>query len=263
MYHQGDLLGPRDIGVLAGIGLDKVLVRPRPRVVVISTGSELVEPGAPLERDEQIYDANSFLLAAAVRSTRASVFRVGQVGDDGDLLKKVITEQLLRADLILTSGGISQGDYDLVKAVMPELGVCDFAQVAMQPGRPQGFGLIGVDRVPMIMLPGNPVSSFVSFEMFVRPVIRRLMGARPYVRPTVKAQAAHAMTSVSGRQQLARGIVSFAPSGQRLVELPGGHGSHLLGDLAGANALVVLPTETEHVAAGETLDIWLLDELPG
>jgi molybdopterin molybdotransferase len=260
LYRAGDLLGPRDIGVLAGIGMDKVLVRPRPRVVVISTGTELVEPGFELDRNEQIFDANSFLLAASVRAAGANVFRVGQVGDDGDLLKRVVTEQLLRADLILTSGGISQGDYDLVKAVIPELGVCDFAQVAMQPGRPQGFGLIGADRVPMIMLPGNPVSSFVSFEVFVRPVLRKLMGVQPYLRPTVKAQAAHAMTSVFGRQQLARGIASYTESGRRQVELVGGHGSHLLGDLAWANALIILPLETEHVAAGESLDIWLLDE---
>jgi molybdopterin molybdotransferase len=263
LYRAGHLLNPRDIGVLAGIGMDKVLVRPRPRVVVISTGTELVEPGFELDRAEQIFDANSFLLAASVRAAGAQVFRVGQVGDDGELLKRVVAEQLLRADLILTSGGISQGDYDLVKAVIPELGVCDFAQVAMQPGRPQGFGLIGADRVPMIMLPGNPVSSFVSFEVFVRPVLRKLMGVEPYVRPTVKAQAAHAMTSVFGRQQLARGITSYTESGHRQVELVGGHGSHLLGDLARANSLVILPTETEHVAAGEALDIWLLDELPG
>jgi molybdopterin molybdotransferase len=262
LFRGGDLLSPRDIGVLAGIGLDKVLVRPRPRVVVISTGTELVEPGSELDRDEQIFDANSFLLAAAVRDAGGQVFRVGQVGDDGELLKRVVAEQLLRADLILTSGGISQGDYDVVKAVIPELGVCDFAQVAMQPGRPQGFGLIGADRVPMIMLPGNPVSSFVSFEVFVRPVLRKLMGVEPHVRPTLKAEAAHAMTSIVGRLQLARGVVSHTESGRRQVELIGGHGSHLLGDLAWANALVILPTETEHVAAGEPLDIWPLDELP-
>jgi molybdopterin molybdotransferase len=130
----------------------------------------------------------------------------------------------------------------------------------MQPGKPQGFGLIGRDRVPMIMLPGNPVSSYVSFEVFVRPVLRKLMGVQPYVRPTVRAQAAHAMTSIYGRQQLARGIATYTESGRRQVELVGGHGSHLLGDLAWANALVILPLETEHVAAGESLDIWLLDE---
>ena len=168
-YKEGDHLGPRDIGVLAGIGLDKVKVRPRPRVVVISTGSELVDPGLELSNEQQIFDSNSYLLAAATKAAGADVFRVGQVSDDHDALKQLIGDQLLRADLILTTGGVSQGDFDIVKAVMPEMGACDFAQVAMQPGKPQGFGLIGHDRVPMIMLPGNPVSAFVSFEAFVRP----------------------------------------------------------------------------------------------
>ena len=182
LFGEGDQLGARDIGVLAGIGLDKVLVRPRPRVVVVSTGSELVDPGLTLTSDQQIYDSNSYMLAAAAKAAGAQVFRVGLVGDDAEQLKQLINDQLIRADLILTTGGVSQGDYDIVKAVMPELGECDFTQVAMQPGKPQGFGLIGDDRIPMIMLPGNPVSAFVSFEAFVRPVIRKLMGVTP-VRP--------------------------------------------------------------------------------
>jgi molybdopterin molybdotransferase len=260
LFREGDLLGPRDIGVLAGIGLDKVLVRPRPRVVVIATGSELIDPGLALRTEDQIFDSNSYLLASAAKTAGAQVFRVGHVGDDADELKQVISDQLIRADLILTTGGVSQGDYDIVKAVMPELGPCDFAQVAMQPGKPQGFGLIGDDRIPMIMLPGNPVSAFVSYEAFVRPVIRKLMGASPYVRRTVKAQASHAMTSIPGRRQLARGIVTTDDAGARQVELAGGHGSHLLNDLARANALVILSEDTEFVAAGERVDIWLLDE---
>ncbi len=256
----GDQLGARAIGLLAGVGLDKVLVRPRPRVVVIATGTELVDPGLSLSDEQQIFDSNSYLLAAAAKAAGAQVFRVGQVGDDRAALKQLISDQLIRADLILTTGGVSQGDYDIVKAVMPEMGSCDFAQVAMQPGKPQGFGLIGEDLVPMIMLPGNPVSAFVSFEAFVRPVIRKLMGAKPYLRPAVRCQAAHAMTSVPGRLQLARGIVRTGDDGTRQVELAGGHGSHLLGDLSRSNALVILPSETEAVAAGQDLDVWLLDE---
>jgi molybdopterin molybdotransferase len=263
LLRLGAHLGPRDIGVLAGIGLDKVMVRPRPRVVAISTGSELVEPGLTLSNEQQIFDSNSYLLAAAVKATGAQVFRVGQVSDDRDVLKRLIADQLLRADLILTTGGVSQGDFDIVKAVMPEMGPCDFTQVAMQPGKPQGFGLIGYDRVPMIMLPGNPVSAFVSFEAFVRPVIRKLMGARPYVRSVVRCQAAHDIKSISGRLQLARGIVTMDRSGSRLVELAGGHGSHLLADLARCNALVILPEDVEFVAAGLEVDVWLLDESPG
>jgi len=262
LLREGDHLGPRDIGVLAGIGVDKVLVRPRPRVVVISTGSELVDPGLELTNEQQIFDSNSYLLAAAAKAAGAQVYRVGQVIDDRNSLKRLIADQLLRADLILTTGGVSQGDFDIVKAVMPEMGACDFIQVAMQPGKPQGFGLIGHDRVPMIMLPGNPVSAFVSFEAFVRPVIRKLMGARPYVRSMVKCEAAHDISSIPGRLQLARGIIRAGDSANWQVELAGGHGSHLLGDLARSNALVILPEDTEFVAAGQEVDVWLLDESP-
>ena len=262
LFREGDHLGPRDIGVLAGIGLDKVQVRPRPRVVVISTGSELVDPGQELTNEQQIFDSNSYLLAAAAKAAGAQVFRVGQVSDDRNELKRLIADQLLRADLILTTGGVSQGDFDIVKAVMPEMGACDFAQVAMQPGKPQGFGLIGHDRVPMIMLPGNPVSAFVSFEAFVRPVIRKLMGARPYVRTVVKCEAARDINSIPGRLQLARGIIRAGRSGNWQVELAGGHGSHLLADLARSNGLVILPEDTEFVSAGQEVDVWLLDESP-
>ncbi|HET9872246.1 MAG TPA: gephyrin-like molybdotransferase Glp [Propionibacteriaceae bacterium] len=261
LFRSGDQLGPRSIGLLAAIGMDKVLVRPRPRVVVISTGSELVEPGLPLNSLDQIYDSNSFMLAAAARAAGGQVFRIGGVGDDPEQVKKVIAEQLVRADLILTTGGVSQGDYDVVKAVMPELGLTDFSEVAMQPGKPQGFGLIGEDRTPMIMLPGNPVSAFVSFEAFARPVIRKLMGSVPYSRTAVRCQVCSPITSAAGRKQFARGIVSLSSSGSRQVELAGGHGSHLLGDLARSNALIVLDQDTEFVAAGEDVDVWLLGEV--
>ena len=255
----GTRIGVRDIGLLAAVGVDKVMVRPRPRVVVISTGSELVDPGLALA-DEQIYDSNSFLLAAAAKDAGAQVFRVGHVGDDPVALKQLVYDQLVRADLILTTGGVSQGDYDIVKAVLPELGATDFASVAMQPGKPQGFGLIGEDRTPIVMLPGNPVSAFVSFEAFVRPIIRKLMGVTPYVRPGVRATAAHGMGSIPGRTQLARAVVEEDEAGARSVSLVGGHGSHLMGDLTRANALVVLPAEAEFVAAGGEVEVWPLDQ---
>ena len=260
LIGAGDQLGARQIGLLAAVGVDTVLVRPRPRVVVISTGSELVDPGQGLSREEQIYDSNSFMVAAAARVAGAQVFRVGHVGDDPDALRQLVADQLVRADLIVTTGGVSQGDYDIVKAVLPQLGATDFAAVAMQPGKPQGFGLIGNDRTPIVMLPGNPVSAFVSFETFVRPVIRKLSGATPHVRPAVRCIASHPMTSAPGRTQLARGLVSFEPGGARRVELVGGHASHLLGDLARANALVLLPREVSLVEAGQDVEVWLLDE---
>lgn len=260
VFREGDVLDPRCIGLLAAIGRDKVLVRPRPRVVVIATGSELVQPGQQLPSEYRIYDSNSYLLAAAARAAGAQVFRVGMVSDDPDKVRELIIDQLVRADLILTSGGVSQGDYDVVKAAMPALGATEFVEVAMQPGKPQGFGLIGDDRVPMIMVPGNPVSAFVSFEVFARPVIRKLMGVTPYLRTAVKARATHALSSTSPRRQLARGIITHDDDGNRLVSLAGGHGSHLIGDLARANALVLLPQETDLVAAGDPVEVWLLGE---
>ena len=175
----------------------------------------------------------------------SDLFRVGHVGDDPAALKQLVYDQLVRADLIITTGGVSQGDYDIVKAVLPELGATDFVSVAMQPGKPQGFGLIGDDRTPIVMLPGNPVSAFVSFEAFVRPVIRKLMGITPHVRPGLRCTAAHGMSSIPGRTQLARGVVTVDEAGARTVELVGGHGSHLLGDLSKADALVVLPADTD------------------
>jgi molybdopterin molybdotransferase len=257
--HQ---LDARSIGLLAAIGMDKVLVRPRPRVAVISTGSELVEPGQPLNALDQIYDSNSYMIAAAARSAGAQVYRVGLVSDDPEQVRQIIVDQLIRADVILTTGGVSEGDYDVIKEVMPSLGATEFTRVAMQPGKPQGFGLIGEDRTPMIMLPGNPVSAFVSFEVFARPVIRKLMGATPYTRTPVRCRAAHSMTSALGRKQLARGIVTVDGEGGRHVELAGGHGSHLLADLARANALVILEEQVDIVEAGEDVDVWLLTEEP-
>ncbi len=256
--EQGVTLNARLAGVLAGVGVDKVLVRPRPRVVVISTGSELVEPGRPIVRG-QVYDSNSHLIAACAKQDGAQVWRVGLVGDDASTLRDLIADQLIRADLIVTTGGVSEGDFDTVKQVAGDLGAVDFCRVAMQPGKPQGFGLIGDDEVPILMLPGNPVSAFVSYESFVRPAIRKLMGAAPYVRPAVEAVAAAPMRSKPGVVQLARGQATRSHEGWS-VELVGGHSSHLLGDLRKADALVLLDEETTEVLPGDLVSVWLLDE---
>ena len=258
LARQGQVVDSRLIGLLAGVGVDKVLARPHPRVVVISTGAELVEPGRPLTNPAQIYDANLDLIAAAAKAAGALVYRVPAHSDDPDRLRDIVTDQLIRADLIITTGGISEGDADVVKQVMPGMGLTDFADVAIQPGKPQGFGLIGEDKVPVIMLPGNPVSAYVSFEAFVLPVIRRLMGIEQVNNPPVRCVAESIMRSTKGKLQFGRGIVRN-DNGRRFVQLVGGHGSHLLGDLARANALVLLPPEVEKVAAGDLVHCWMLD----
>lgn len=257
VLEAGTRLGPGQLGLLAAVGRDRVMVRPRPRVVILSTGSELVEPGARTEPG-QIHESNSYILTSAAREAGALAFRVGIVPDDDRSLMNAIEDQLIRADLVLTSGGVSVGAYDVVKEVLSRLGTVSFGTVAMQPGKPQGFGTIGPDATPIITLPGNPVSSYVSFEVFVRPVIRRMLGVEPLHRPTVRAVCEEAFTSPPGKRQYARGWLGVT-DGRYVVRPVGGPGSHLVGDLAHANALVVVPEAVTEVPAGGTVEVMVLE----
>src|SRR5690606_6175120 len=166
VLEPGTLIGPAQLGIIAGVGRRTVLARPRPRVVVLATGAELVEPGLPLGYG-QIWDSNSFTLTAAARAAGADGFRAPTVGDDPATFLERLDAQLARADAIVTSGGVSMGAYEPVKEALAPLGTVRFEKVAMQPGMPQGFGTVGDDQVPVFALPGNPVSSFVSFTLFV------------------------------------------------------------------------------------------------
>jgi molybdopterin molybdotransferase len=258
LVEEGTVLGPRQIGLLAAVGRPSVRSRPRPRVVIFSTGSELREPGTPLGHDS-VYDGNSFLLAAAVRQAGAIAYRVGIVSDEPRAFSAALNDQLVRADLVVTSGGVSMGDYDVVKEALSPLGTVWFGGVAMQPGKPQGFGTVGEDRVPIITLPGNPVSSYISFEQFVLPALRRMMGRTPYLRPSADAMLTHALTSPNGRRQYARGTLSVV-DGRLAVTPVGPQGSHMIGDLADSDALIVVPEAVTSVEAGETVTVLPLDE---
>ncbi len=257
LLTAGATLEPRQLGLLASVGRAQVATRPRPRVVVISTGSELREPGSKLAHDA-IYDANSFLLAAAVRQAGAIAYRVGIVSDDPAEFADALSDQLVRADLVVTSGGVSKGEYDVVKEVLGGLGTVWFGEVRMQPGKPQGFGHVGEDHTPIFTLPGNPVSSFVSFELFVLPAIRRLMGRTPEVRPRLQARLTTSFRSAPGKQQLVRATHTYDDRGPCVTPV-GGHGSHLLGDLAAANALIAVPEDVDEVHAGSQVEVLLLD----
>ncbi|MGW2741047.1 molybdotransferase-like divisome protein Glp [Streptomyces sp. NPDC001450] len=259
--QAGTILGPPQIALLAAIGRGSVRVRPRPRVVVVSTGSELVQPGEGLGNG-QIYDSNSFALTAAARDAGAIAYRVGAVADDADTLRSTIEDQLVRADLLVTTGGVSVGAYDVVKEALAHVGDedeagggIDFRKIAMQPGKPQGFGSIGRDHTPLLALPGNPVSSYVSFELFVRPAIRTLMGLedvhRPRTRATLKADKA--LGSPKERRQFLRGKYADGE-----VTPVGGSGSHLIAALAQADALIVVPEDVECVEPGTDVEVVLL-----
>lgn len=255
VLEAGTRLGPTQIGLLAAIGRATVKVRPRPRVVVLSTGSELVQPGEPVGPG-QIADSNSFTLTAAAQEAGAIAYRVGAVPDDADRLRAVLEDQLGRADLIVTSGGVSVGAYDVVKEVFESYGGVDFRKLKMQPGKPQGFGRIGgAAGVPLLALPGNPVSAYISFELFVRPVIRTMLGAADVHRPVVRALCPSALRSPAGRRQFLRG--RYAADGT--VEPVGGADSHLVGALARANCLITVPEEVTELPAGSEVDVVLLD----
>jgi molybdopterin molybdotransferase len=257
----GTVLGPPQIALLAAVGRGTVRVRPRPRVVVLSTGSELVQPDEELASG-QIYDSNSFALTAAARDAGAIPYRVGAVADDADTLRSTIEDQLVRADLVVTTGGVSVGAYDVVKEALSAVGDEDeagggveFRKLAMQPGKPQGFGSIGPEHTPLLALPGNPVSSYVSFELFVRPAIRTLMGLTDVHRPRTTAvlRADEALTSPAGRRQFLRGKYADGT-----VTPVGGAGSHLVAALAQADALIVVPENDTSVEPGTEVEVVLL-----
>jgi molybdenum cofactor synthesis domain len=257
VLEVGTRLGPGQLGLLAAVGRDRVKVRPRPRVVILSTGSELVEPGQP-RTSGQIHESNSYILTTAAREAGAIAFRVGIVKDDPRQLMDTIEDQLIRADLVMTSGGVSVGAYDVVKEVLSRLGTVTFEQIAMQPGKPQGFGTVGPDKTPIITLPGNPVSAFVSFEVFVRPLIRRMLGVETLQRPVVSARCVGGLASPPGRRQYARGWLDVE-DGNYVVTPVGGQGSHLVGDLAHANALIVVSEDVTEVPDGAPVDVMVLE----
>ncbi|HSV37726.1 MAG TPA: gephyrin-like molybdotransferase Glp [Nocardioidaceae bacterium] len=257
VLEDGRLLGPRQIGLLASVGRAQVSARPRPRVVVMSTGSELREPGSKLSYDS-IYDSNSYMIAAAVRGSGAIAYRVGIVSDDPQEFSDALSDQLVRADIVVTSGGVSKGEYDVVKEVLSKLGTVHFCEVAMQPGKPQGFGFVGEDNTPIFCLPGNPVSSYVSFEVFVLPAIRRMMGRLPHKRPLVRALLSEGFTSAPERRQFVRARFDIDGKGAHVTPV-GGHGSHLVGDLAEANALIVVPEDVTSAQPGEQVQVLVLD----
>jgi molybdopterin molybdotransferase len=249
----GAALGPQQIGLLAALGRERVLVRPRPRVVVLSTGSELVDVGNRPSFGE-VLDSNSYMLSAAAKDAGADTYRVGIVADDHTTLLDTLETQLLRADVLVTSGGVSMGAYDVVKEALTELGTVEFVQVAMQPGKPQGFGHVG-DKTPIFCLPGNPVSSLVPFEAFVRPAIRKLLGKRNLHRTTVEAIALESATSPRGVRQYRRGVLHRESTGGYSVSFMGGPGSHLIASLALSNCLVVLDEDTTEVTAGSAVTV--------
>jgi len=260
----GVRLTARRIAVAAAVGRPALLVHPRPRVAVLSTGSELVPPGDRL-RYGQIYDSNGYALVAAARELGADATYLGFVGDHEDEVRTALRAACGQADLVITSGGVSAGAYDPVKAVLIDSGTMWFGRVAMQPGMPQGVGTHGPHHTPVLTLPGNPVSSMVSFEVFARPMLRRMLSEPEVSRTPVRAVAAVGWSSPAGKRQYVRAVLEttgdggVGPDGVPRVRPVGAQGSHLVADLAEATCLAVVPEHVTAVAAGDELDCLLLE----
>ncbi|MBE1587842.1 gephyrin-like molybdotransferase Glp [Nonomuraea angiospora] len=250
VLKPGTVIGPSQLGIIAGVGRRRIWARPRPRVVVISTGAELVEPGGPLAPG-QIWDSNSFTLTAAVREAGGEGFRAGSVGDDPGVLLDRLDTHLMRADAIITSGGVSMGAYEPVKEALSPLGTVRFEKVAMQPGMPQGFGVLGEDQVPIFALPGNPVSSYVSFMLFVRPALDKMRGLPADMPQSVTARLTGPVRSPAGRRSFLRGVLASDGT----VAPAHGQGSHQLAALASANALIVVAEDVTELPEGATVEV--------
>ncbi|HEV2768172.1 MAG TPA: gephyrin-like molybdotransferase Glp [Acidimicrobiales bacterium] len=253
----GDVLTPGRLGVLASLGVAELAVFPRARVGVLSTGDELVEPPAPL-RPGQIRDSNRPTLLALVAAAGCEAVDLGLVADDEAALTEAFHHGVATCDAVVTSGGVSMGDFDLVKVVLDRLGDMRWMQVAIKPAKPLAFGTVG--RTPVFGLPGNPVSSMVSFELFARPALRRMMGFPAAVadRPAVPAVAGEALRRrPDGKTHFVRVIASMGDDGRYRVRSAGGQGSHQLRAMAAANALAVL-ADGEGAQVGDVVDAMLL-----
>jgi len=245
----GTPIGPAQISLLAAVGRERVLVRPRPRIAVLSAGSELVDVGTP-PAPGQVVDVNSYSLAAAARDAGAEAYRSGILPRDPRRLSEVLESQLLRSDLVLVAGTFASGGFDLVQEALAALGDMRFRQVTMHPGPAQGFGRLGRDDIPVICIPGEPVAALVAFEVFVRPAIRLMLGKRQLFRRTVQAIAGQHLVSPLGYRQYLHGTVMRHPDGGYVVEPVGDGTDALLARMARANCLIVVDEDVTEVAAG-------------
>jgi molybdopterin molybdotransferase len=255
LLTAGTRLGPVQIGLLAAAGHGTATGRPRPRVTLISTGNELAEPGQPAAPG-QIWESNSRMLAAAARQAGFLARRHPIVPDDKVTVLAAIEAALAEADLLVTTGGVSMGgEHDVVKAALGDLGTVGFRKVAMQPGMPQGFGVVGSPGTPIFTLPGNPVSAYVSFQLFVRPAAGVFQDRHPERLAAARARLAGPARSPQGRRSFLRGMLD--PDAGTITPVSG-QASHQLASLARANALIIVPEAVTELAEGTEVEVLVL-----
>jgi molybdopterin biosynthesis enzyme len=253
VLRAGARIRATQIGLAASIGLDHLPTRPHPRVVVLSAGPDLVEPGKSLTGDEE-YETNSWLLTTAVRETGAIGYRVHSIPDDEEELQRVIEDQLVRADLIIISGERQDDSFDLITRTLSKLGDITTVDLAIEASGRHNFGTIGPDKTPVVTLPGDPISAYISFELFVRPMIRTLLGAATIHRPAVKAKLEKPVASNAGLRSYIRAILS--EDGASVMPLPSQDEQSTLSD---ANAFIALSESDSEKATGQEVTVVVLE----
>jgi molybdopterin molybdotransferase len=258
VLRRGTPVRPAEIGVLAAVGKAQVRVHRRPRVAILATGDELVDvtqtPGPG-----QIRNSNNYAVAAQVTAWGGTAFNLGVARDDVEHLTARLAEALdLRPDLVITSAGVSVGDYDIVKDVLRSLGSISMWQVRMRPGKPLAFGHLGPNKVPFLGLPGNPVSSMVNMELFGRPAIMKMLGKSRLQRPIVSARALEPLENYTGREHYIRGVVT-KQGGEYVARTTGGQGSNILTSMSKANALLIIDESTKLIEPGNSVRALMLD----
>ena len=255
VVEAGALLGSREVALLAAVGRSRVRVHPKPRVVVITTGTELVEPGAPMTPG-LITDSTGYLLTAAAEDAGALGYRAGPVADERRALTDALEDQLVRADILVTTGGVTASTFDILQVVLAELGTVDFTRVAMSPGAPQGYGYLGPDEVPIFTLPGAPASAFVAFELFVRPMIRCLLGLPRLEREPVSARLSVPVDGEPGVRRYLPARLDAGVDGLQVTPVP----ERGLQGLRLADSLLVVPESVGALAPGALCSVLRLGE---
>ncbi len=253
VMRAGSRIRSTQIGLAASIGRDRLPTRPHPRVVVLSAGPDLVEPGNSLVYDEE-YETNSWLLTTAVREVGAVAYRVHSIPDDEEQLRKVIEDQLVRADLIIVSGERQDDSFDLITRTLSQLGEITIVDMAIESSGRHNFGQIGPDKTPVVTLPGDPIAAYISFELFVRPMIRTMLGAATIHRPSVKAKLERGVSSTSGKHSYLRAILS--EDGKSVLALPDQEEITTLSD---ANCFIALSEKDSEMKAGTQVSVVVLE----
>ena len=254
ILERGSEIGPWEIGILATLGWATVPVVRRPHVAILGTGDEVIDVDEPLQPGK-IRNSNSYLLEAAVRRAGAVPHRLGVARDTVESLREKFTETM-QSDLIITSGGVSVGDFDLVKNIMTEQGAINFRRINMRPGKPVAFGHIG--KVPLLGLPGNPVSAAVTFELFGRPVIRKMSGHTRLLRPQIEVVVEDGVSDRAMRRHYVRARVEWR-DGRYVAHTTGNQGSNIMTSLLNANALVIVPEGGVEVHPGDRAKAMMLE----